>query len=44
MLSVDNPYQPPVPTIETMSQAQHENQIDYVEMSVKDIAAAKTIL
>jgi uncharacterized protein len=24
-----------------MSQAQHENQIDYVEMSVKDIAASK---
>jgi predicted enzyme related to lactoylglutathione lyase len=24
-----------------MSQAQHENQIDYIEMSVKDIAASK---
>ena len=24
-----------------MSQAQHENQIDYVEMSIKDIAASK---
>jgi uncharacterized protein len=24
-----------------MSQAQHENQIDYVEMSVKDIATSK---